>query len=109
MQNIEINVQAVKAMLDAKSDFLLLDCRTPAEHATANIPNSILIPMNDIPARINELEPHRESLIVVHCHHGGRSLRVTEWLLAQGFTNVQNMTGGIDAWSEQIDPSVPKY
>ncbi|MEZ6116128.1 MAG: rhodanese-like domain-containing protein [Pirellulaceae bacterium] len=48
-------------------------------------------------------------MIVVHCHHGGRSLRVTEWLLAQGFPNVQNMTGGIDAWSEQIDPTVPKY
>jgi rhodanese-related sulfurtransferase len=106
---LEIDVQVVKAMLDAGEDLLLLDCREESEHATARIAGSTLLPMNQIPQRLGELEPHRERAIVVHCHHGGRSMRVTQWLRQQGFTNVRKLTGGIDAWSLAIDPSVPRY
>ncbi len=106
---LEIDVAAVKQMLDSQEPFLLLDCREPNEHATAKIEGSSLIPMQQIPDRLEELKSHQDSRIVVHCHHGGRSLRVTQWLQSQGFTQVQNMTGGIDAWSQQIDPAVPRY
>lgn len=106
---IDIDVQTVKQLLGQPDSFLLLDCREPAEYETARIEGSQLIPMRDIPQRVKELEPYRQGRIVVHCHHGGRSLRVTNWLRQQGFTNVQNMAGGIDAWSQEIDPAVPRY
>jgi rhodanese-related sulfurtransferase len=108
--SLEIDVRSVKQLLDAgEPDFLLLDCREPSEHATAQIAGATLIPMKTIPSRLEELEPFRQGRVVVHCHHGGRSTRVTHWLRQQGFTNVQNMTGGIDAWSQEIDPAVPRY
>jgi len=106
---LEIDVRSVKQLLDAGVGFLLLDCREPSEHATAQIAGAKLIPMKTIPSHLEELEPFRKGRIVVHCHHGGRSTRVTHWLRQQGFTNVQNMTGGIDAWSLEIDPEVPRY
>jgi rhodanese-related sulfurtransferase len=65
--------------------------------------------MQTLPSSLAELEPYRNGRIVVHCHHGGRSARVTSWLRQQGFANVQNMTGGIDAWSLEVDPQVPRY
>lgn len=106
----EIDVCSVKRLLDAGDPgFLLLDCREPAEFAAAQIAGAKLIPMKSIPQRLGELEPYRSGRIVVHCHHGGRSARVTTWLRQQGFENVQNMAGGIDAWSQQIDPTVPRY
>ncbi len=106
---INIDVASVKQMLDANENFLLLDVREPSEYATASIAGSTLIPMREFAVRVEEIEDRKNSRIVVHCHHGGRSLRVTEWLRSQGFTQVQNMAGGIDAWSQQIDPSVPRY
>jgi rhodanese-related sulfurtransferase len=109
MPPIDIDVHSVKQMLDGGDKFVLLDCREPNEVATARISGSTHIPMREIPARLRELEPHKDGLIVVHCHHGGRSLRVTQFLRQQGFAQVQNLAGGIDAWSLQIDPSVPRY
>ncbi|HTN75800.1 MAG TPA: rhodanese-like domain-containing protein [Pirellulaceae bacterium] len=106
---IEIDVQSVKALLDSQQDLLLLDCREDKEYAHARIDGAVQIPMGQIPERVGELEAHRERPVVVHCHHGGRSLRVTHWLRSQGFTNVRNMTGGIDAWSLQIDSALPRY
>ncbi len=106
---IEIDVRQVKQMLDAGDDFLLLDCREPDEHQLVNIPAAKLIPMNEIPGRLNELSEHRNKRLVVHCHFGGRSLQVVEWLRAQGFSQSQNMTGGIDAWSVHVDPALPRY
>lgn len=106
---MEIDVAQVKQMLDQGEKFILLDCREPDEHSTARIAGSLHIPMREIPARLPDLEPHRAGRIVVHCHHGGRSMRVTQFLRQQGFTDAQNMAGGIDAWSQQIDPSVPRY
>lgn len=106
---LEIEVSEVKQLLDAGRPFLLLDVRNPDEHATAKIPGATLIPMSELQARLGELDPHKEGHIVVHCHHGGRSLRVTHFLRQQGFPQVQNLSGGIDAWSLQVDSSVPRY
>jgi len=106
---LEIDCRSVKQKLDAKDDMLLVDCRERDEYETASIPRSVLLPMSEIADRLHELESHRDRPIVVHCHHGGRSLRVTHWLRQQGFTLTQNMAGGIDQWSQEIDPSVPRY
>lgn len=106
---LETDCRSVKARLDRGDDFLLLDCRERDEHATANIREATLVPMSELAARIGELEAYRDKEIVVHCHHGGRSLRVTNWLLEQGFPRVQSLSGGIDAWSLEIDPQVPRY
>jgi adenylyltransferase/sulfurtransferase len=106
---LEVDCKTVKQKLDAGESFLFLDCREPHEHSTASIPGTVLIPMSEIVDRVGELEPHKNSEIVVHCHHGGRSLRVTNWLRQQGFPGAINMAGGIDEWSQVIDPSVPRY
>lgn len=88
---------------------LLLDCRTPEEHATARIAGAILIPMQELPERLAELEAFRQATVVVHCHHGMRSLKVARWLRDQGFFRTVSMRGGIEAWSLEIDPAVPRY
>jgi rhodanese-related sulfurtransferase len=88
---------------------LLLDCREPEEHAIAKIAGAVLIPMQEIPQRLAELEPWRDMPIVVHCHHGVRSLRVTKFLRDKGFAQAQSMKGGIEAWSVEVDPTVPRY
>jgi rhodanese-related sulfurtransferase len=106
---LEIDVRGVKKLLDEKVEFLLLDCREPSEYAMARLKSAVLIPIREIPARLPELEPMRDQRIVVHCHHGGRSMQVTQWLQQQGFAKVQNMAGGIDAWSLEIDASVARY
>ncbi|MEP0843553.1 MAG: rhodanese [Phycisphaerae bacterium] len=107
--SIEIPVQEVKRMLDAGEDFLLLDVRGPKEHQIARIEGSVLIPLAELPSRLPELRSHAGRTIVAHCHHGGRSLQAATWLRAQGFADVRNMTGGIDAWSLKVDPKVPRY
>jgi rhodanese-related sulfurtransferase len=106
---LNIDVSAVKQLRDSGEQFLLLDVRNPDEYATAKIEGATLIPMGELQARLSELEPHKQNHIVVHCHHGGRSMRVTQFLRQHGFSQVQNMDGGIDAWSLQVDPSVPRY
>lgn len=106
---IEIDVATVKSRLDAADDLLLVDCRENDEYALAHIDAARLIPMSELEARVGELSEYRERPLVVHCHHGGRSLRVASWLRQQGFTQAQSMAGGIDQWSEEIDRSVPRY
>ena len=106
---IEVDVLTVKQMLDRGEKFVLLDCREPDEVATARITGSTHIPMREIPSRLPELGPNNTTRVVIHCHHGGRSLRVTHFLRQQGFEQAQNMAGGIDAWSQQIDARVPRY
>ena len=106
---LHIDAGSVKDLLDCGEDFLLLDCREPQEHALVRIREAKLIPMQDLASRLVELEPHRQKRIVVHCHHGGRSLKVATWLRGQGFTQAQNMTGGIDAWALLVDTSLPRY
>ncbi len=106
---LEIDCQMVKQKLDAGENLLLIDCREADEHAAANIPAAKLLPMSEIADRLGELDPHRADAIIVHCHMGGRSLRVAGWLRDQGFPLAQSLAGGIDAWSQEIDPTVPRY
>lgn len=106
---MEIDVRGVKQKLDAGDDFLLLDCRDENEHALVCIDEATLVPMSELVDRVSELEPFRAKNIVVHCHHGGRSLRVASWLREQGFSQAQSMAGGIDQWAELIEPSMARY
>ena len=106
---IEVTCVQVKARLDAGDKFVFLDCREPDEHRTVSIAPATLLPMSEIQNRVGELESQREADIVIHCHHGGRSLRVANWLRQQGFANAQSMSGGIDQWALEIDPSLPRY
>ena len=106
---IEISVAEVHRLRQSDQPFFFLDVRGPDEHQTASIDGTTLIPMNELVDRVGELEAHRNDHIVVHCHHGGRSMQVTQWLRNQGFSKAQNMTGGIEAWSGEVDPSVPRY
>ncbi len=107
--SLEIDVHTLKARLDAGDGLLLIDCREPHEHEIAKIPQARLVPMSELGARISELESHRDQPIVVHCHHGGRSLRVVNWLREQGFGQSQSLAGGIDEWAVAIDPSLARY
>lgn len=107
--DLELDVLTVKKMMDDGERFLLVDCREANEVDTAKISGSLHIPMQQVPARVAELEAYKDAPIVVHCHHGGRSMRVTQWLRNQGFHSAQNMAGGIDAWSQLVDRSVPRY
>lgn len=106
---IEVSVVEVDALQKSGESFVLLDVREQHEYDATRINGSVLIPMSELGERVAELEPHKDEHIVVHCHHGGRSLQVTHALRQAGFTNVQNMAGGIDAWSLEIDSSVPRY
>jgi rhodanese-related sulfurtransferase len=90
-----------------RGEVLLLDVRDPAELALARLPQAVHVPMRDIPARLAELDPERPT--VVMCHTGVRSRHVTGFLLASGFKQVYNLAGGIDAWSTELDPEVPRY
>ena len=107
--SVEIECLQVKEMIDQGEEFFLLDCRNPEEHARVHLEQAQLIPMQELPGRISELVPHKSSRIIVHCHLGGRSLQVTEWLRQQGFSKAQNMTGGIDTWAVVVDPRLPRY
>jgi rhodanese-related sulfurtransferase len=97
-----------KATANAAAEPILLDVREPWEYEAARIEGSALMPMGDVPGRaFQELDP--EAHIVAICHHGVRSLNVAAWLRNQGFENAQSLRGGIDAWSAEIDPAVPRY
>jgi rhodanese-related sulfurtransferase len=87
---------------------LLLDVRENWEFATCKIDGAVQIPMNTIPARIEELEDDDAEIVCV-CHHGARSLQVAAFLERNGFTRVTNLTGGIHAWAVQVDPAMPTY
>jgi len=103
----EISVVQFKGRCDAGEALMLLDVREPDEVATAAIAGATTIRMGEIPLHLDELPPDRP--IVVMCHHGGRSARVTDFLNANGYPNAINLDGGIDAWSVQIDPSIARY
>lgn len=86
---------------------LLLDVREPREFAFCHIESSLHIPMNDVPARLAELDPARE--IIVICHHGMRSASVANFLISRGYSNVVNLSGGVDAWAALVDQNMPRY
>ena len=106
--DFEISAGQVKAMMKQGEKFTLLDVREPDEWKKASLEGSKNISMGDIPTRAHqELDP--EERIVVMCHHGMRSLTVTNWLRQQGFEKVQSMRGGIDGWARTVDPKIPLY
>ena len=86
---------------------LLIDVREPWEYQTCHIDNSVLIPMRQIPTALNELDPDRETVVI--CHHGIRSRSVSSFLSNNDFTQVINLSGGIDEWAKTVDNSMPLY
>jgi adenylyltransferase/sulfurtransferase len=103
----EIDVTALKSRLDRGDKFQFIDVREPHEYQIASIPGAKLIPLGDLPKRLNELDPKVET--IVHCKMGGRSAKACDILRAGGFKTAKNVLGGITAWSDKVDPSVPKY
>jgi rhodanese-related sulfurtransferase len=106
---LETDCNTVKSLRDAGADFLLLDCREQDEYDLVRIDGALFVPMSQIQTRLEELRPHQERQIVVHCHLGGRSFNVASWLRQQGFPHAQSLVGGIDQWAAEIDPSLPRY
>jgi sulfur-carrier protein adenylyltransferase/sulfurtransferase len=104
----EITAEELKAELDQKGrDVVLIDVREPHEWEIAHIDGARLIPLNQLPERLGELDGHSE--IVTHCHHGARSMKALEILKGAGFSKVRSLAGGIDAWAERVDPGLARY
>jgi molybdopterin/thiamine biosynthesis adenylyltransferase/rhodanese-related sulfurtransferase len=103
----DIDPVEVKAKIDRGDPFVLIDVREPHEYQICRIPNAKLIPLGDLPKRVNELNSADE--IIAHCKSGVRSAKAVDFLKQAGFRKVRNMKGGILAWSDKVDPSVPKY
>ena len=107
MNSGEIDVTEVKAKLDRGESFVLIDVREPHEYRICNIPGAKLIPLGEFPRRVGEFDPAAE--IVIHCRSGARSAKACNVMRQAGFQRVRNMAGGILAWADKVDPSVPKY
>lgn len=113
----EVTPAQTRERMASEPALLLLDCRRPEEFQVARIGGAVLVPMAEIEQRADELvadsgpaaELGKDRPIIVHCHHGMRSLRVTATLRGLGFTNVKSMAGGIDQWSVAVDQGVPRY
>ncbi len=104
----EISATRLKERLEAGDDIQLIDVRQPDENAFAKIEGAKLIPLGDVVRRMKEIDPKRETII--HCKMGGRSAKAIEVLKQAGFTgDLKNLKGGITAWSNEVDPKVPKY
>jgi len=103
----DISVETLQQMRAARQDFVLVDVRNPDEVAICEIPGSVKLPLPELPQRFKELPA--DKLIVLHCKMGGRSARALQFLRSQGYTQLKNVAGGINAWSERIDPNVPQY
>ena len=86
---------------------VLLDVREPAEYELCHLEGASLLPMREIPARIAELDPARDTVVI--CHHGGRSLQVALYLEKNGFARVHNLQGGVDVWAQDVDPAMRRY
>jgi adenylyltransferase/sulfurtransferase len=104
---LEINIDQFKEIRDNGNNVVVLDVREYHEYDICNIEDSVLIPLGELADRLDEL--NKDDEIVVHCHHGGRSMRATQFLRDKGFKNVKNLAGGIDAWAEKFDPDMPRY
>ena len=104
---LEIDARTAASLLASDPVPLLLDVREVSERQVCRIGEGLHIPTGEVPLKWESLP--RDGRIIIYCHHGMRSLRVARFLQAQGFRNVQSLRGGIDAWSLEIDPSVPRY
>ncbi|MFT4691519.1 MAG: rhodanese-like domain-containing protein [Verrucomicrobiia bacterium] len=100
---------ALATALQSATPPKLLDVRQPEEHRFACLPDSKLIPLNELTERVAELEDWKEESVVVYCHHGIRSANAIGWLRQQGFERLQNLSGGIDGWTMEVDSKVPRY
>src|ERR1700684_2949784 len=105
--NMEVAPREVKEKLARGEKIVFLDVREQWEYDTSHIEGSVLIPMREIPGNLQRIE--NSDQIVVFCHHGMRSLDVAAWLRTQGVEGARSMAGGIDRWSTEIDPKVPRY
>ncbi len=105
----EISVTEARQRLTAPLPPRLIDVREAAEFDLARIPGAELLPLSQWPALATEKLTDPAQPLLIHCHHGGRSGQATAFLLQQGFTDVTNVAGGIDAWSQEIDPAIPRY
>ena len=105
--SFEITVQKLREKQDAGTDIVLLDVRESEEVELVQLPNSVHIPMGDIPSRLHELDPDSE--IVVYCHHGVRSLQVAHFLHQHDFEHIVSLAGGIDVWAIEIEPEMARY
>lgn len=105
---MEITPAEVAELRKSGAPVRMIDVREPEEHAICHIEGAELIPMQSVPQHLQQLDSEASRLIVF-CHHGMRSLSVVDWLRRQGVENCQSMSGGIDFWSLQIDPGVPRY
>jgi len=99
-------VEELKAMMDGGENFQLIDVREPHEFEICNLKGE-LIPLNELPDNIDKIS--RDKTVVIHCRSGARSGRACQYLEEQGYNNVYNLTGGILAWADEIDPEMPKY
>ena len=108
-ESLEITPRELKQRLDNAEKIYLLDCREPYEYQLARIEGAELVPMRTVPANLQHIEAKAdEGAVVVFCHHGMRSLQVANWLREQGVES-KSLAGGIDRWSCEIDPGVPRY
>jgi rhodanese-related sulfurtransferase len=107
LANIEITPREVKDLLAGDDKVLFVDVREPWEYDATHIEGSVLIPLGQIPSNLARLENAEQ--LVLFCHHGMRSLDAAAWLRAQGVEGAKSMSGGIERWSTEIDPSVPRY
>jgi rhodanese-related sulfurtransferase len=103
----ELSAAELKRRLDAGEPLQVLDVREPWECAIVSLPGSLQIPLQQLPRRVGELS--RDAQIVALCKVGGRSRRAAEFLHSSGFSNVTNLSGGIDAWIRDVDPTLPSY
>jgi rhodanese-related sulfurtransferase len=104
---LRASVQDIALARERQTPFVLLDVREPWEREVAKIDPAVFIPLAQLPGALTQLDPHTE--LVIYCHHGVRSLHACQFLASQGFTRLVNLEGGIDAWSLEVDPSVPRY
>lgn len=106
----EVSVFDVKKMMDARQPMLLLDVREKDEHKICNIKEATLVPLSELDSRTAEVQKMAgDRPVIIHCHHGGRSLRAAELLRSRGLANCKSMAGGIEVWSTAVDSSVPRY
>lgn len=105
----EVHPTQLKQWLDEHAEVLIIDVRQPKEWTAAHIQAATLIPLDQLETRLDQIDSWKDRRVVVHCHHGVRSMNATAFLRHRGFTNVHSLAGGIDAWSLLADPTVPRY
>lgn len=108
-ENWEVTPRQVKKMQDDGEDFVLIDCRKPDEWDTCHIEGAQLIPIQQIQSQRDQIEKLRNKKIIIHCHAGGRSMKMTQMLRHSGFEDVKSMAGGIDLWAVDIDLTLKRY